>query len=148
MNISKTAYSTDLIFINFYCLLSGAILSKFQVRIFIFVETRAILSRLVGEILPRCENTTFFIISVFYVLPNKIHYGCSFALLAGFVIIFQDIFTDNEIKINFHGEILTFFVIFLSPEGLKYNKVLTKSIYLTVPIHDYIINIIVLIKVL
>ena len=50
-------------------------------------------------------------------------------------------------KLNFNGEILTFFVILLSPEGLKYNKVLTKSIYLTVPIHDYIINI-VLIKIL
>ena len=106
------------------------------------------MSRLVGEILPRCENTTFFTREVFDVLPNKIHYACSFALQAVFVIISHDIFRNNEIKINFDGEILTFFVILLSPEGLKYNKVLTKSIYLTVPIHDYIINIIVLIKIL
>ena len=106
------------------------------------------MSRLFGEILPRCENTTFFTISVFDVLPNKIHYGCSFALPAGFVIISHDIFRNNEIKITFDGEILTFLFISLSSEGLKYNKVLTKSIYLTVPIHDYIINIIVLIKIL
>ena len=106
------------------------------------------MSRLVGEILPRCENTTFFTISVFDILPNKIHYGRSFDLAAGFVTISHGIFRNNEIKINFDGEILTFFVILLSPEGLKYNKVLTKSIYLTVPIHNYIINIIVLIKVL
>ena len=111
------------------------------------METRASLWRLVGEILPRCENTTFFTISVFDVLPNKIHYGSSFALPAGFVIISHNIFRKNEIKINFDGEILTFFVILLSPEGLKYNKVLTKSICLTAPIHDYIINI-VLIKIL
>ena len=106
------------------------------------------MSRLIGKILPCCENTTFFTISAFGVLPDKIHYGCSFALPAGFVIIPHDIFRNNEIKINFDGEILTFFVILLSPEGLKYNKVLTKSIYLTVSIHDYIINIIVLIKIL
>ena len=106
------------------------------------------MSTLVGQILSRFENTTFFTISVFDVLPNKIHYGCSFALPAGFVIISHDIFRNNEKKINFDGEILTFFVILLSPEGLKYNKVLTKSIYLTVRIHDYIINIIVLIKIL
>ena len=104
--------------------------------------------RLVGEILPRSENTTLFTISVFDVLPKKIHYGCSFVLLAGFVIISHDIFRINEIKINFDGEILIFFVILLSLKGLKYNKVLTKSIYLTVPIYDYIINIIVLIKIL
>ena len=112
------------------------------------METIAILSTLVGEILSRFENTTFFTISVFDVLPNKIQYGCSFALPAGFVTISHDIFRNNEKKINFDGEILTFFVILLSPEGLKYNKVLTKSIYLTVRIHDYIINIIVLIKIL
>ena len=106
------------------------------------------MSRLIGEILPCCENITFFTILAYDVLPDKIHYGCSFALPAGFVIIPHDIFRNNEIKINFDGEILTFFVILLSPEGLKYNKVLTKSIYLTVPIHDYIINIIVLIKIL
>ena len=106
------------------------------------------MSRLIVEILSLCENTTFFTISVFDVLPNKIHYGCSFDLPAGFVIIYHDIFRNNEIKTNFDGEILTFFVIFLSPEGLKYNNVLTKSIYLTVPIHDYIIKIIVLIKIL
>ena len=105
------------------------------------METRAILSRLVGEILPRCENT-FFTISVFDVFPNKIHYGYSFALPGGFVIISHDIFRNNEIKTNFDGEILTLFVILLSPEGLKYTKVNTKSIYLTVPIHHYIINII------
>ena len=112
-----------------------------------FCGTRAILSRLVGEILARCENT-FFTISIFDVLPNKIHYGCSFALTAGFVIICHAIFRNNEININFDGEILTFFVTLTSPEGLKYNKVLTKSINLTVPINDYIINIIVLIKIL
>ena len=83
------------------------------------------MSRLVGEILPRCENTTFFTISVFDVLPNKIHYGCSFALPAGFMIISDDIFRNNIIKISFDGEILTFFVILLSPDGLKYNKFLT-----------------------
>ena len=105
------------------------------------------MSRLVGEILPRCENTTFFTISVFDVLPNKIHYGCNFALPVGFVIISHDISRINEIKIHYDAEILTLFVISLSPEELKYNKVLTKSIYLTVPIHDYIINI-VLIKIL
>ena len=105
------------------------------------------MSRLVGEILPCCENTTFFTISVFDVLQNKLHYGCSFALPAGFVIVSHDIFRNNEIKIDFNGEILTFFVILSSPEGLNYNKVLTKSIYLTAPIHDYIINI-VLIKIL
>ena len=33
-----------------------------SVSFFFFVETRAILSRLVGKILPRCENTTFFTI--------------------------------------------------------------------------------------
>ena len=104
--------------------------------------------RLVGGILARCENTTFFTISVFDVLPNKIHYGCSFALSAGFVIICHAIFRNNEININFDGEILTFFVTLPSPEGLKNNKVLTKSIYLTAPINDYIINIIVLIKIL
>ena len=104
------------------------------------------MSRLLGKVLPCCENATFFTILAFDVLPNKIHYGCSFALPAGFVIISHDIFRNNEI--NFDGEILTFFVILLSPEWLKYNKVLTKSIYLTVPIHDYIINIIVLIKIL
>ena len=106
------------------------------------------MARLVGQIWPRCENTTYFTISVFDVLPNKIHYGCSFALSAGFVIISHDIFRHNEIKINFDGAILTFFVILLSSEGLKYNKVLAESIYLTVPIHDYVINIIVLIKIL
>ena len=90
----------------------------------------------------------FFTISIFGVLPNKMHYGCSFALPAGFVIITQDIFRNNEIKINFDREILTFFVILLSPEGLKYNKVLTKSIYLAVPFDDYIISVIVLIKIL
>ena len=89
-----------------------------------------------------------FTISIFDVLPNKIHYGCSFALTAGFVIICHAIFRNNEININFDGEILTFFVTLTSPEGLKYNKVLTKSINLTVPINDYIINIIVLIKIL
>ena len=104
------------------------------------------MSRLVGEILPRCKNTAFFSISVFDVLPNKIHYGCSFAFPAGFVIISPDIYRNNEIKINFNGEVLTFFVILLSPEGLKYNKLLTKSTHLTVHIHDCIINIIVLIK--
>ena len=72
------------------------------------------MSSLVREILPSCENTTFFIISVFDVWPNKIHYGCSFALPVGFVIISYDIFRNNEIKINFYGEVLTFFVILLS----------------------------------
>ena len=47
-------------FLTFRYLLPGAILSKFQIRISIFAETRAILSRLVGEILFRYENTTFF----------------------------------------------------------------------------------------
>ena len=75
------------------------------------------MSRLVGEILPRCENTTFFTISVFDVLPNKIHYGCSFALPAGFVIISHDIFRNNEIKINFDGEILTFLLFYYLPRG-------------------------------
>ena len=105
------------------------------------------MSRLIGEILPCCENT-FSTISTFDVLPDKIHYGCSFALPAGFVIIPHDIFRNNEIKINFDGEILIFFVILLSPEGLKYNKVLTKSIYLAVSIQDYIINFIVFKKML
>ena len=99
-NISKTAYSTDVVFVAGYTLW----MSK--------------------------------------------HCGCSFALPAGFLIISHDIFRNNEIKINFDVEILTFFAILLSPEGFKYNKVLTKSIYLTIPIHDYIINIIVLIKIL
>ena len=62
---------------------------------------------------------------VFDVFPNKIHYGCSFALPAGFMIISDDIFRNNIIKISFDGEILTFFVFLLSPEGLKYNKFLT-----------------------
>ena len=106
------------------------------------------MSKLVGQILPSCENAKFFTISVFDVLPSKIHYGCSFALPAGFVIISHDIIRNNEIKINFDDEILTFFVILLYPEGVKYNKVLTKSVYLNVPIYDYIINIIVLIKIL
>ena len=106
------------------------------------------MSRLIGEILPCCENITFFTILAYDVLPDKIHYGCSFALPAGFVIIPHDIFRNNEIKINFNGEILTFFVILLSPEGLKYNKVRTKSIYLTVSIQDYIINFIVFKKML
>ena len=106
------------------------------------------MSRLIVEILSLCENTTFFTISVFDVLPNKIHYGCSFDLPAGFVIIYHDISRNNEIKIKFDGEILTFFVILLSPKVLKHYKVLTKSIYLTVPIHDYVIKIIVLIKIL
>ena len=57
----------------------------------IFAETRATFSNLVGEILPCCEKTTFFAISVFDVLPNKIHYGCSFALPAGFVTISHDV---------------------------------------------------------
>ena len=81
--------------------------------------------RLVREILPHCENTTFFTMPVFDILPNKIHYGCSFALPAGFIIISDDIFRNNIIKISFDGEILTFFVILLSPDGLKYNKFLT-----------------------
>ena len=99
-NISKTAYSTDVVFVAGYTLW----MSK--------------------------------------------HCGCSFALPAGFLIISHDIFRNNEIKINFDVEILTFFAILLSPEGFKYNKALTKSIYLTIPIHDYIIKIIVLIKIL
>ena len=106
------------------------------------------MSTLVGEIFPRCENTTFFTTLVFDVLPNKIHYGSSFALPAGFMIVSHDIFGNNETKINFDCEIFTFFLILLSPEGLKYNKVLKKSIYLTATIHDYIINIVVLIKIL
>ena len=106
------------------------------------------MSRLLGEILPCCENTTFFTTLVFDVLPNKIHYGCSFALPTGFMIVSHDIFGNNETKTNFDGEILTFFLILLSPEELKYNKVLTKSICLTDHIHNYIINIVVLIKIL
>ena len=76
---------------DFWYLLSGVILPKFQIHIFFFAETRAILLGLVGEILPRCENAIFFIILVFDVLPNKIDYGWSFAFPAGFLIISHDV---------------------------------------------------------
>ena len=48
-------------FENFWLLISRAIFSKFKICIFIFAETRAILSRLVGEILPHRKNTFFAI---------------------------------------------------------------------------------------
>ena len=78
-----------------------------------------ILSRLNGKILPRCENTTFLTISIFDVLPNKIHYRCSFALPAGFVIVSDDMFRNNEIKIDFNGEILTLFCYIAISRGAQ-----------------------------
>ena len=75
VNISKTTYTTDFKFFGFEYLFSVVILSKFQVRVFIFGESTAILLRQVGEILLRCGNKTVFNISVFDVSQTNYTMG-------------------------------------------------------------------------